>query len=118
MNKENNYIIPTFLFSKTEYLEIFNINSILTLNNFINTRLDNNISKKTVLRIFMYGIFEYQKFIINNPDIVLNIITNVVSFIDDKKVKKDDDKVVNIYKMILNVKKIEDLKLIENYMNK
>jgi hypothetical protein len=66
----------------------------------------------------MYGIFEYQKFIINNPDITLNIITNVVSFMDEKKVKKDDDRVVNIYKMILNVKKIEDLKLIENYMNK
>ena len=74
MNKENNIIIPTFLFSKTEYLEIFNITSLLTFNNFINTRLDINISKNTILRIFIYGIYEYQKSMINNSEIALNII--------------------------------------------
>ena len=116
MNKENNIIIPTFLFSKTEYLEVFNINSLLTLNNFINTRLDINISKNTILRIFMYGMFEYQKSIINNSEITFNIISKVVSFINDAKISKNDDKIKKIYRMILNTKKIEDFELIKNYM--
>jgi hypothetical protein len=93
MNKENNIIIPTFLFSKTEYLEVFNINSLLTLNNFINTRLDINISKNTILRIFMYGMFEYQKSVINNSEITLNIISKVSSFINDTKILKNDDEI-------------------------
>jgi hypothetical protein len=116
MNKENNIIIPTFLFSKTEYLEIFNINSLLTFNNFINTRLDINVSKNTILRIFMYGIFEYQKSIINNSEITLNIISKVSSFINDTKILKNDEKIKKIYRMILNTKKIEDFELIKNYM--
>ena len=116
MNKENNIIIPTFLFSKTEYLEIFNINSLLTLNNFVNTRSDINVSKNTIMRIFIYGIFEYQKSIINNSEIALNIISKVSSFINDTKISKNDEKIKKIYRMILNTKKIEDFELIKNYM--
>ena len=43
MNQEN--ILPSFYFSIKEYLHIFDINSLLTLNNFINTRLNSDIAK-------------------------------------------------------------------------
>jgi hypothetical protein len=77
MNKENN-LIPSFFFSINEYLYIFGINSILTLNDFINTQSPDKISTTTLLRIFSYGMFEYQKSIINglippnhpNPNVI------------------------------------------------
>jgi hypothetical protein len=104
MNQENNIIIPSFTFSIKEYLQIFNINSLITLNNFITTRLSSDMVETTVLRIFFYGIYEYQKSIINSPDISLNIIKKVLKFI--KKSEKDADK---IYRMILNAKSIEEI---------
>jgi Glu-tRNA(Gln) amidotransferase subunit E-like FAD-binding protein len=113
MNKENNNlnnVLPSFSFSKKEYLQIFNINSLLTLNNFINTI--NKISPTTVYRIFIYGIFEYQKNIINSPEITINIITKVVSFINKKNANKEI--VDKIYKMILSAKDLDDFEKIKN----
>jgi len=109
MNQENNIIIPSFTFSIKQYLQIFNINSLLTLNNFITTRLSSDMVEETILRIFIYGMYEYQKSIINSPDISLNIIKKVLKFI--KKSDKDADK---IYRMLLNAKSIEDFELIRN----
>ena len=78
MNQENNIIIPSFTFSIKEYLQIFNINSLLTLNNFFITRLTSDMVETTVLRIFLYGMYEYQKSIINSPEVSLNIIKKVL----------------------------------------
>lgn len=111
MNKENNNlnnILPSFSFSKKEYLQIFNINSLLTLNNFINTI--NKISPTTVYRIFIYGMFEYQKNIINSPELTINIITKVVTFINKNTSK---EKVNKIYKMILSAKDLNDFEKIK-----
>ena len=110
MNQENNIIIPSFTFSIKEYLQIFNINSLLTLNNFFITRLSSDMVETTVLRIFLYGMYEYQKSIINSPDVSLNIITKVLKFIK----KSDKDK---IYRMILNAKNINDFEIIRNYID-
>jgi hypothetical protein len=112
MNQENNIIIPSFTFSIKEYLQIFNINSLLTLNNFFTTRLSSDMVETTVLRIFLYGMYEYQKSIINSPEVSLNIITKVLKFI--KKSEKDNDK---IYRMILNAKNINDFEIIRNYID-
>ena len=111
MNKENNNlnnILPSFSFSKKEYLQIFNINSLLTLNNFINTI--NKISPTTVYRIFIYGMFEYQKNIINSPELTINIITKVDTFINKNTSK---EKVNKIYKMILSAKHLNDFENIK-----
>ena len=110
MEKENNnQVLPTFSFTKKEYLYIFDINSLLTLNNFINTRLNSNIANATVLRIFLYGIYEYQKTIINSPEISLNIISKVLLFLG---IKINDEKIDKIYKMILSAKDFDDIKKI------
>jgi hypothetical protein len=126
MNKENNQddnnknnVLPSFSFSIKEYLHIFDINSLLTLNNFMNTRLNSNISATTVYRIFIYGMSEYQKTVINSPEISINIITNVISFL--LKSKKDDvikEKVNEIYKIILSAKNLDDYKKIITYIEK
>jgi hypothetical protein len=118
MNQENNNlnsVLPSFSFSIKEYLEIFAINSLLTLNNFINTRLNssNKISPTTVYRIFIYGMFEYQKNIINSPEITINIITKVVNFI-----KKNKDVVDKIYKLILSAKDLDDFEKIQQILEK
>ena len=84
MDKENN-LIPSFFFSINEYLYIFGINSILTLNDFINTQSPDKISSITLLRIFSYGMFEYQKSIINSPDIAFNIISKILNRLKDIK---------------------------------
>jgi Glu-tRNA(Gln) amidotransferase subunit E-like FAD-binding protein len=111
MNQENNII--SFSFSKKEYLQIFNINSLLTLNNFINTL--NKISPTTVYRIFIYGMYEYQKNIINSPDLTLNIITKVVEFINKKNATKD--KINKIYKTILSAKDLDDFNNINDLLD-
>ena len=109
MNQENNIILPSFYFSKKEYLHIFDINSLLTLNNFMNTRLKSDIAESTVYRIFMFGMYEFQKNIINSPDITLNIISSVLLKLN----KPTDNKYVNkIYQLILNAKDIDDFKKI------
>ena len=116
MEKENNnQVLPTFSFTKKEYLYIFDINSLLTLNNFINTRLNSNIANATVLRIFLYGIYEYQKTIINSPEICLNIISKVLLFLG---IKINDEKIDKIYKMILSAKDFDDIKKIHTFIEK
>ena len=95
MNQEN--ILPSFYFSIKEYLHIFDINSLLTLNNFINTRLNSDIAKITVYRIFIYGVYEFQKSVINSPELTINIIQKILIFL---KQTHTDDKVNKIYKMI------------------
>ena len=110
MNQENNILI-TFSFSKKEYLKIFNINSLLTLNNFINTI--NKISQTTVYRIFIYGMVEYQQNIINSPEVTLNIITKVVEFCSSKS-KNTKDTINKIYKMILSAKDLDDFEKIQS----
>jgi hypothetical protein len=138
MNQENNIldnVLPSFTFSKKEYLQIFNINSLSTLNNFINTT--SKISPTTIYRIFIYGMYEYQKNIINSPEITLNIITKIVEFTNSKSVplvnsksvplvnsksvpknKSTKDKIDMIYKMILNAKDLDDYKKIESIIEK
>jgi len=120
MNQENNIlnnVLPSFTFSIKEYLHIFNINSLLTLNNFINTI--NKISPTTVYRIFIYGMYEYQKNIINSPEITINIITKVVEFVNsDKKNKPSKDKIEKIYKMILSSKDLDDFNKLEHLIEK
>jgi len=119
MNQENNIlnsVLPSFSFSIKEYLHIFNINSLLTLNNFINTRLNssNKISPTTVYRIFIYGMSEYQKNIINSPEITINIITKVVDFI---KLKQNNKELVDkIYKLILSAKDLDDFEKIQKVL--
>jgi Glu-tRNA(Gln) amidotransferase subunit E-like FAD-binding protein len=120
MNQENNIlnsVLPSFSFSIKEYLQIFNINSLLTLNNFINTRLNstNKISPTTAYRIFIYGMYEYQKNIINSPDLTLNIITKVVEFINKKNATKD--KINKIYKTILSAKDLDDFNNINDLLD-
>jgi Glu-tRNA(Gln) amidotransferase subunit E-like FAD-binding protein len=113
MNKENNNlnnVLPSFSFSKKEYLQIFNINSLLTLNNFINTI--NKISPKTVYRIFIYGMAEFQKNLINSPEITINISTKVVKFINKNTTNKEV--VDKIYKIILSAKDLDDFEKIKN----
>ena len=126
MNQENNIldnVLPSFTFSKKEYLQIFNINSLLTLNNFINTT--SKISPTTIYRIFIYGMYEYQKNIINSPEITLNIISKVVEFTNLKgsslinsKNKSTKEKIDMIYKLILSAKDLDDYKKIESIIEK
>ena len=111
MNQENN-IIDSFFFTRKEYLQIFEINSLLTLNNFMNTRLS-NISNTTLFRIFSYGMFEYQLSVSNSPDISLNIISKLISFLKKSTQSKNE-----VYKKILNIKKIEEFDNIINSIQK
>jgi len=116
MNQENNNlnnVLPSFTFSKKEYLQIFNINSLLTLNNFINTL--NKISPTTVYRIFIYGMAEFQKNIINSPEITINIITKVVEFLN-KNNSNNKQKIDKIYKMILSAKDLDDFEKIKTVL--
>jgi lysozyme family protein len=115
MDKENN-LVPSFFFSINEYLYIFGINSILTLNDFINTQSPDKISSITLLRIFSYGMFEYQKSIINSPDIAFNIISKILKYTSKKNVKEDKTKIDKIYRLCLNAKNIEDYDNITNYI--
>ena len=112
MSKENNIYIHEFKLTRKEYLQIFNIDSLITLDNFINTNLSPDMSKVTVLRIFLFSIFEYQKSIINDPETTMNIINNVLSFM-----KKSDKSAKKIYNMILKLKDQDDFILIKNYIN-
>jgi len=123
MNQENNQdnniinnVLSSFSFSIKEYLHIFDINSLLTLNNFINTRLNSNIANITVLRIFIYGMYEFQKTVINSPEITNNIITKLLLFIN--KDTNNQDKVNKIYKMILAAKDINDFDKIKTFVEK
>jgi hypothetical protein len=138
MNQENNIldnVLPSFTFSKKEYLQIFNINSLLTLNNFINTT--SKISPTTIYRIFIYSMYEYQKNIINSPEITLNIITKVVEYTNQNGVsltnqnsvsltnqnnasknKSTKEKIDMIYKIILSAKDLDDYKKIESIIEK
>jgi hypothetical protein len=109
MNEENK-IIPSFFFSRNEYLYIFGVNSLLTLNNFINTTSSNKISFVTLYRIFAYGMFEYQKQLINSPDVGLNIIRTIIG---SNNKKSDIDK---IYRMCLSAKNIEDFTEIRKFI--
>lgn len=113
MNKENN-IISSFFFSRNEYLYIFGINSLLTLNDFINTHSSDKIASITLLRIFSYGMFEYQKLIIISPDIAINSITKIVEFINKSSIS--EKKIDKIYRMCLNVKTIEGYEDIIKYI--
>ena len=116
MNQENNnQVLPSFYFSIKEYLHIFDINSLLTLNNFINTRLNSTIAKITVYRIFIYGMYEFQKSVINSPEITLNIIQKVLVFLRENNNKEKIDK---IYKMILNAKNLSDFEKIQDFIEK
>jgi hypothetical protein len=122
MNQENNIlnsVLPSFSFSIKEYLQIFNINSLLTLNNFINTRLNstNKISPTTAYRIFIYGMSEYQKNIINSPEITINIITKVIEFIKHNNTN-NKELVDKIYKLILSAKDLEDFEKIQRILEK
>ena len=109
MNQENN--IMSFSFSIKEYLYIFDINSLLTLNNFINTRLNSNVAPITINRIFIYGMYEFKNAVINSPEISINIISKVVSFIN-KTSSVNKDKVNKIYKSILSAKNLDDFEKI------
>ena len=117
-NQENNNILPSFSFSIKEYLYIFEIDSLLTLNNFINTKLDSlhKISPTTVYRIFIYSMYEFQKNIINSPELTINIIKKVLDFITKKL--PNDQKVDKIYKMILSSKDLDDFEKIQNHIEK
>ena len=116
MNQENNnQVLPSFYFSIKEYLHIFDINSLLTLNNFINTRLNSTIAKITVYRIFIYGMYEFQKSVINSPEITLNIIQKVLVFLQENNNK---EKINKIYKMILNAKNLSDFEKIQDFIEK
>jgi len=121
-NQENNNILPSFSFSIKEYLYIFEIDSLLTLNNFINTKLDSlhKISPTTVYRIFIYSMYEFQKNIINSPELTINIITKVINFITKKSLNQDlnEEKVDKIYKMILSAKDLDDFEKIQNHIEK
>ena len=111
MNQENNnQIIPSFYFSIKEYLHIFDINSLLALNNFINTRLNSNMSPTTAYRIFIYGMYEFQKSVISSPEVANNIILKILQFL---KVSSSETKINSIYKLILNAKNIDDFKNIQ-----
>ena len=119
MNQENNnQIIPSFYFSIKEYLHIFDINSLLALNNFINTRLNSSskIAPTTVYRIFIYGMCEFQKNIINSSDITINIITKTVEYITKKNSNKDH--IDSLYKMILSAKNLDDFNKLQNFIEK
>ena len=122
MNKENNIltnVLSSFSFSIKEYLYIFDINSLLTLNNFINTRLNSNIASITVYRIFIYGMYEFQKSVINSPEVSINIISKVIGFLEKDKLQQvDDEKVNKIYKLILSAKNINDFEKIISYIEK
>jgi hypothetical protein len=109
MNQENN--IMSFSFSIKEYLHIFDINSLLTLNNFMNTRLNSGIAPITVNRIFIYGMYEFKNTVINSPEITTNIISKVISFIN-KKSTVNKDTVNIIYKSILAAKNLDDFEKI------
>jgi hypothetical protein len=113
MNQENN--IMSFSFSIKEYLYIFDINSLLTLNNFMNTRLNSNIAPTTVERIFIYGMYEFKNTVINYPDITTNIISKVISYIN-KTPSINKDKVNKIYKSILAAKDLDDFEKIYLYI--
>lgn len=117
-NQENNNILPSFSFSIKEYLYIFEIDSLLTLNNFINTKLDSlhKISPTTVYRIFIYSMYEFQKNIINSPELTINIIKKVIDFINKKSL--NEEKVDKIYKMILSAKDLDDFEKIQNHIEK
>ena len=121
MNKENNQenninsVLPSFSFSIKEYLHIFEINSLLTLNNFVNTRLNSNIASITVVRIFIYGMYEFKNTIINSPEISLNIISKLLSYTQKRPANKEE--VNKIYKMILSAKDLNDFDKIKNYFN-
>ena len=81
MNKENNIIIPSFSFSIKDYLQIFNISSLESFNNFMKTRLSSDMSHLTVYRVFTYSMLEYQKSIINSPDLAMNIIKTFLKIV-------------------------------------
>jgi hypothetical protein len=118
MNKENNNeVLPSFSFSIKEYLVIFEINSLITLNNFINTRLNSSISAITVIKIFTYGMYEYKNSVINSSEISMNIISKIISFIT-KRSSVNQDKVNKIYKMILAAKDLDDFEKIQEYVEK
>lgn len=104
MNKENNIIIPSFSFSIKDYLQIFNISSLDAFNNFMKTRLSSDMSHLTVIRVFIYSMIEYQKSIINSPDLAMNIIKTFLKF-----TKKSDINADTLYKNILKSKNIEDI---------
>jgi hypothetical protein len=116
MNKENN-ILPSFSFSIKEYLSIFEINSLLSLNNFVNTRLNSNTAIQTIIKIFIYGMFEYKNTIINSPDITINIISKILSFVN-KSSSVNQDKIYKTYKMILSAKDLDDLEKVQDYIEK
>ena len=123
MNQENNQdnniinnVLSSFSFSIKEYLHIFDINSLLTLNNFVNTRLNSNIANITVIRIFIYGMYEFQKTVINSPEITNNIITKLLLFLN--KGMNNQDKINKIYKMILAAKDINDFDKIKTFVEK
>jgi hypothetical protein len=67
-------------------------------------------------------MFEYQKSIINSPDIAINIISNILNYITKKKVKdnhfmdKNKIKIDKIYRMCLNAKNIEEFENITKYI--
>ena len=114
MNKENN-VISSFFFSRKEYLNIFKINSLLTLNDFLNIHTSDKIASTTLLRIFSYGMFEYQKSLINSPEIAINIIKLVIKFVN--KSSNLEKKIDKIYRMCLNIKMIEEYENIIKYIN-
>ena len=59
-------------------------------------------------------MFEYQKSMINSPEISTNIISKVISVIN--KESKSEKKIDKIYRLCLNAKNIEDFEEIIKYI--
>jgi len=74
--KKNNIILKDLLEN------IYNINSIITLNEWVNDNIINNkykLNKLSVIRIINMFYIEYYDEIINNKKIFVNIMINIIN---------------------------------------
>ena len=94
--KKNNINLKDFL----EY--IYNINSIITLNEWVNDNIINNkykLNKLSVIRIINMFYIEYYDEIINNKKIFVNIMINIINIYYNINLK---NKKIIIYDLLNN----------------
>ncbi len=110
--KKNNINLKDFL----EY--IYNINSIITLNEWVNDNIINNkykLNKLLVIRIINIFYIEYYDEIINNKKIFVNIMINIINIYYNINLKNkkniiydllNNKLICNNYNIILEIIKI------------
>ena len=109
--KKNNINLKDFL----EY--IYNINSITTLNEWVNDNIIDNkykLNKISIIRIINIFYIEYYDEIINNKKIFINIIINIINIYYNINIK---DKKNNIFEIFNNKIIHNNYNIISEIMN-